>query len=380
MDALGKYEALLQEAFASVETVWPEPMAVQVVLLILGALVLLLASLTGWAVHLRLQRKHAERHVNALEHRWGPVLEQILIRRQAFWALDDAVAPDDIADFLSFLHRRAVSATPAQLKWIRVVARPYLSLAPDPLAARTTEQRAFHVHQLGWLGPQEADAALREALDAPSSFVAMVALRALIRRRTARRAELSAPEKLEFARSVITRVPRFKDWRRTSLAALLGRVEEIEQPLRRLLASARAPTWVRELAAATLKRLDDAAAAPIAAQLLQREQARPLQTAALRLLEGVGDARHAPLIRRLCTSDDEVIRIRALSTLAHVGDASDVSLFERALHDASRWVARQAAFGLVRLGHPQALHALANSSHPRASLAFQVLSRHRRAA
>ena len=375
-----KYGSLLKDAIDMVSTAWPMTPAARAIVLILSALVLLLTSLIGWAVYLRLRRKRAESRVDALENRWEPVLERVITRRQPFWALDDAVDVEDITDFLSFLHRRAVSATPAQLKWIRVVARPYLSLAPASLAARTAEQRAFRVHQLGWLGPPEADATLRAALNDRSSFVAMVALRALIRRRTARRAELSEPDKVEFARSVVTRVPRFKDWRQTSLAAMLARVEEIAPPLRRLLASTRSPMWVRGLAAATLKQLDDTAAAPIAARMLRRERARPLHTAALRLLESVGDSRHVPLLRRLCTSNDEVIRIRALSTLAHVGDANDVPVFERALDDSSRWVARQAAFGLVRLGHPQALHALADSAHPRASLAIHVLSRQRRAA
>lgn len=380
MDALtAKYSPFLEEAFASLRAVWPETVvAVPFILLPLGALMLLLIGLIAWATLLRLRRRRREAHVAALEDRWEPVLEGVLTRRHPLWALDDLVAFDDTTDFLSFLHRHAMHASPPQLRWIRIIAYPYLS--PDPLSARTAEQRAFRVHQLGWLAPPEADDILRSALDDPSPFVAMVALRALIRRRTARRTELREADKVEFARYVVTHLPRFKDWRQRSLAALLARVEEIARPLRRLLASLRAPMWVRGLAAATLKQLNDTSAAPLAARLLRHECALPLQTAALRLLEEVGDQRHVPLLHRLCTSDNDVIRIRALSTLAHVGDASDVPLFERALEDPSRWVARQAAFGLIRLNQPQALYALADSSHARATLAFQVLSRHRLAA
>lgn len=359
---------------------WPEALAARVVLLVLGVLTLLLLTLIGWAVLLRLRRKREETHQDALESQWEPVLEDILARRRPFWALDDAVTGDDVTAFLSFLHRHAMQAAPAHLPWIRIVARPYLPFAPDPLTARTPEQRAFRVHQWGWLAPPRGDALLHAALNDASAFVTMVALRALIRRRTARRATLSAAEQRAFARAVVNRLPRFKDWRRTSMAALLAQIDAIARPLRRLFADRGAAPWVRALAAAALKRLADAEAAPLAVQLLKRERALPLQTAALRLLAAVGTPDHAALLRQLCTADNEVIRIRALSALSHVGDVSDVPLFERALHDPSQWVARQAALGLVRLGHPQALHTLAHSAHARASLAFQVLSHHRLAA
>jgi len=357
-----------------------DALGARVVLLVLGALILLLMGLLGWAVLLRLRRKREEDRQDGLERRWAPLLDDILRRRRPFWALDDAVAADDITSFLSFLHRHAMHAAPPQLRWIRIVARPYLPFAPAPLAARTAEQRAFRVHQWGWLAPPNMEAPLQAALNDASAFVAMVALRALIRRRTARRTELDASAQRAFARVVVAHVHRFKDWRQKSLAALLAQVDAIAHPLRRRLIDRYAATWVRTLAAATLKRLDDAKAAPLAVQLLERERALPLQTAALRLLAAVGDRRHVPLLRRACSADNEVIRIRALSALSHVGDASDVPLFERALHDPSQWVARQAALGLVRLGHPQALHTLAHSAHARASLAFQVLSHHRLAA
>ena len=365
-------------AFAGIA--WPNGSALPVVLAVLGALVLLLVSLIGWAVLLRLRREREEAHRNALDRRWTPLLNDILTRRRPFWALDDAVAADDITAFLSFLHRHAMDATPSELKWIRIVARPYLAFAPAPLAAHTAEQRAFRVHQWSWLALPQEDGPLRAALDDDSAFVAMVAFRALIRRHATRRAERDAPTRKEFARLVVDHLPRFKDWRQKSMAALLAQVDAIARPLRRLLVNRHAATWARTLAAATLKQLEDAEAAPLAVRLLERERDLPLQTAALRLLETVGDRHHVPLLCQLCTSDNEVIRIRALSALSHVGDASDVPLFERALYDPSQWVARQAAMGLVRLGYSQALHTLAGSAHARASLAFQVLSHHRLAA
>ncbi len=367
-------------ALASAGIAWPDGSALPVVLVVLGALVLLLVSLIGWAVLLRLRRERDEAHQDALERRWTPLLNDVLTRRRPFWALDDAVATDDITAFLSFLHRHAMDATPSKLKWIRIVARPYLSFAPALLAARTAEQRALHVHQWGWLAPPQKDGPLRAALDDDSAFVAMVAFRALIRRHAAHRAERDATARKEFARRVVDHVHRFKDWRQKSMAALLAQVDAIARPLRRLLVNRHAATWARTLAAATLKQLEDTEAAPLAVRLLERERDLPLQTAALRLLETVGERRHVPLLHQLCTSDNEVICIRALSALSHVGDASDVPLFEHALYDPSQWVARQAALGLVRLCHPQALHALANSAHDRASLAFQVLSHYRLAA
>lgn len=352
----------------------------QVVLLVLGALVVLLVLLIGWAVLLRLRRKRREDRQADLVRRWAPMLDDVLARRRPFMALDAAVDPADTDAFLAFLHRRAMAAAPAELAWIRLIARPYLAFTPPPTAAPTAEQRAHRVHQLGWLGGARAEPVLRTALNDPSSFVAMVALRALVRRHTAGLIPRRPDEQEAFARFVVAYLPRFGTWRQKSLAALLAHIDAIARPLRRLFADRRAATWVRALAAATLKQLGDPKAARLAVRVLERERTLPLQTAALRLLEAVGTREHVPLLRTLCKADHEVLRIRALSALARVGDAGNVPLFEAALDDPSRWVARQAAFGLVRLGRPRALHALADSDRPRAALAYQVLTRHRLAA
>jgi len=368
------------EAVSTTELAWLEAHSIQVLLFVLGALVLLLLFLIGCAVVLRLRRQREEDRQNMLTCRWTPILNDILARRQPFTALDDAVDPGDTDDFLSFLRRRAMEASPTQLTWIRIVARPYLACSPDPSPAQTAEQRAYHVHQLGWLGSDDAEPALRAALDDPSSFVAMVALRALTRRHTARRASLSAGEKHDFAQFVVAHLPRFGAWRQKSLAVLLAQIDAIARPLRQLFANRNAATWVRALAGAALEKLEDPETAPLAVRILLRESTLPLQTAALRLLEAVGTHEHTPLLRQWRTADNEVLRIRALSALAHVDDASNVPLFEKALDDPSQWVARQAAFGLVRLGHEHALHTLANSAHPRAALAYQVLTRHQLAA
>ena len=357
-----------------------EALGTQVVLLVLSALAILLLLLIGWAVFLRLRRRRLENRRSALTRRWSPVLDDILARRRFFTALDETVSLSHTDAFLAFLHRRAMEASPAQLAWIRIVARPYLAFSNPPSATQTAEQRAYRIHQLGWLGSDDAEPVLRLALEDPSPFVAMVALRALIRRHTARSASLSTSEKEDFAHFVVSHLSRFGDWRQRSLAVLLAQVSAIAPPLRQLLTDRRAATWVRALAASTLKQMSDPKAAEPAVRILRRDHTLPLQTAALRLLEAVGSRRHVPLLQALCTADNEVIRIRALSALAHVGDASNVPLFEEALGDPSRWVARQAAFGLMRLGHPRALRALADSDHPRAVLAYQVLTRHRLAA
>lgn len=344
--------------------------------LALQVLVGLLGGLVGTAIVLHVRRARAKKRKQQLEARWAPRLDAILAGTAPFSALDDLVASDEDEAVLAFLQQHVQEAPPADRECIQRVAYPFFTLVPPPLAARRAEQRAYRLHRLSQLNGPNVDATLRAALHDASPFTAMVALRALIRRdKMGLRADEPPLPPL-----VMGSLPRFKDWRQASLAALIAQVEGIARPLRRQLANDAAATWVRVLAARSLQHLADRAAAPIAVTLLQRDTDLPLQTASLRLLEAVGDRSHVPLLRQLCGSDNEVIRIRALSTLAHVGAADAVPYLEQALDDPSRWVARQGALGLLRLGHPNILHTLAESSHPRAALARQVLTHHRRAA
>ena len=343
---------------------------------VLGALVVVLFALVGWALVLRLLRQRKQRRQRRLEARWQPCLDRILAGQAPPQELHQAVHPNEEAHLVSFLHRRAPDVNDEDLKVLRVLARPYLEIPYDVATQGTPEQRAYQVHRIGWLGGAEADSVLRQALEGPSPFVAMVAARALIRRCPA-----SAVEREERARLIVGALPRFKNWSRKSLAALLARLEGAPAPLRQTYADPEADLRVRLIAAAALRELDDADAAPLAVRILQDEKS-PLEllTASLRLLEKVGRSADGPFMRALSYTENEVIRIRALSALAHIGRPTDADRFEEALDDPSRWVARQAAMGLVRLGRPDALFALIETDHPRASLAHQVLTHHRIAA
>lgn len=354
---------------------WEAPVFWITVWVLVGLIVVLMA-LVGWALLLRFRRQRKRRRQSRLEARWQPHLERIFAGEASPQALHQAVHPSEEEHMLAFLHRRAPEASAEQLKILRTLAQPYLDVTYDVSTQRTPEQRAYQVHRIGWLGGPEVEAVLHRVLEDPSSFVAMVAARALIRRPPA-----SAEEQEERARLIVGALPRFKNWSRKSLAALLARLEGAQRPLRDTYADPTADLRVRLVAASALRELGDEEAAPLAVQILQ-DQNHPLEllTTSLRLLEKVGRSSHAPFLRALSYSDDAVLRIRALSTLAHIGRPADADRFEEALDDPSRWVARQAARGLVRLGRPDALLGLIETEHPRASLARQVLTHHRIAA
>ena len=343
---------------------------------ILGSLVVVLMALVGWALVLRFLRHRKRRRQRRLEARWVPCLDAIVAGEVPDEALHKAVRPGEEETLLALLHRRAPDVSAQEVTMYRRLARPYLTYTYDATTPRAPEQRAYRVHRIGWLGEGEATSVLRWALTDPSTFVAMVAARALVRRK-----EASPESRAAEAELVVAALSRFKNWSRKSLAALLARMEGARHPLRQTFADADAALRVRLIAATALRELGDEAAAPIAMDLLQREDAPlELRATALRLLETVGRPAHAPFLRVLSYDANEVIRIRTLSALAHIGRPQDAQRFEEALNDPSQWVARQAAMGLVRLGRPEPLFTLIDTGHQRAALVRQVLMHSRIAA
>ena len=80
------------------------------------------------------------------------------------------------------------------------------------------------------------------------------------------------------------------------------------------------------------------------------------------------------MVRQLTESEDDVLRLHAITALAAVSlQPGDAARIELALSDPSRWVAIRAAQGLIDSGRVQSLRAVAFEESPRGSVARQVL-------
>lgn len=303
-------------------------------------------------------------HRRARQHgTWMPLLQDVQRGRCSPTALQAAVRPTETLSFLKFLSAQAPGADAGQLGTLRLLAEPFLPAAVRSVDARALEVRARRIEMLGWLGGSSYDQVLLDALHDSSPLVVIVALRALVRR--------GNPQHVE---PIVEHLPRYRAWSQQGVAGLLAELgPEAARALRRTLADARQSKRTRLIAAAALQRLQDDLAADVAASLLEREVDHDLATALLRLLARTARDEHLPLLRRLARADDEVLRIRAFSTLTSLG-AADTATLERALHDPSRWVAIQAARGLVQIDRHDVLAHLARSEAHRAPLARQILA------
>lgn len=322
------------------------------------------------AVVLRMVRSARQQRSQQRRERWQPLLADVLAGLHPPRALRETVGTGETHAFLVFLSDQLPAAeTQAQRARLRTIAAPLLPAFADSVGARAADVRARRVQVLGRLGGARYEPVVQRALDDESPLVAMVALQLLVGRGTAHAAD-----------AVIQRLPHFHSWSLQALATLLSGLGPAGAPaLRSVFADERAALRTRLVAAATLQRLADPEAADAAAALLTRGGHRDLMTASLRLLGQAAHPRHQPLLRDLARSDDEVIRIRAFSTLTHLG-AADAALLRDALHDPSRWVAIQAARGLIEIGQADVLRDVAQSDQPRAALARQILSERRTAA
>jgi HEAT repeat protein len=132
--------------------------------------------------------------------------------------------------------------------------------------------------------------------------------------------------------------------------------------------------WTRALLAEASTLQGDFEAADIAERVLAETDERELRASALRVLAGVGRPDHAPVVRELCRSGDDVVRAQALRALGTVGGPDDVPLLIDAMGDAFEWSALHAARAAISVGGSDALTRMSDSQDPRAALARQVLA------
>lgn len=333
------------------------------IVLVVLVLALFAAGFCLFTFYLRLRNEYHERLWKRLEERWtGPLLEA-LADPDRVAALQEVVEDRYTAEFVDFLLSYFQRVKGEEREILKRAAAPHLDRIAERAASRTVEVRARAIQILGSLGLPVYDHRLLKALDDPSPLVAMVAARALARERDPR-----------YVAALLRRIPRFRTWRDSALASMLaGMGPGAAAPLREVLGDEERDPWVRAVAANALERLVDFEAGDVAARVVERGTERGLLAAALNLLAEVGRPEHLPAIRIRCASPDFVVRSRALRALGRLGEEEDVPRLRSALDDPSPWVALHAARGLGGVGGVEALREVADSDHPRAAAARQVL-------
>ena len=334
-------------------------------LLLLGNAVFVVGAL-GLAVAalgLRIRNDATARHWTALEGRWEARTLEVVTDTatpEQLWALVDR---RDRLRFLNFLLRFARRLTGTERRRVDELAGPYLDLVLPQLQARSPERRARAIQTLTTLGARKYAAQVVRSLDDPSPLVAMVAARSLARR-----------ESPDFAVSILRHLHRFGDWRPSFLASMLASIGSAVAPaLRQALADPAFEPKTRAVAADALRELNDYASADVAGAVLDETTDRDLLVATLGLLAHVGRNDQVAAIRRHLADREPIVRSRVMSVLGRIGTAEDAETLVQAFDDPSPWVALRAAEAMYESRNP-ALARLAESDHPRAPLARQMLT------
>lgn len=330
---------------------------------VIGALLLLAVAFGLYTLFLRFQHERRESRWRDLESRWQEPLLLALADPETADAVHDAVDEPYRLHFVRFCLEYARRVRGEERETIKRLAGPYLEPLVERAQHRDVGVRTRAVQTLGTLGLPTYVGVLVDALDDESPLVAMVAARGLARE-----------DQAEFAPEVLARLGRFEEWSRPFMASMLANMGPGSAPaLRTALGDGERIPWVRAVAGDALWILKDLPAGDLAAKVVELEEDPALLASALRLLTVVGRPEHIDVIRVRCASPDASVRSYALRALGTLAEEDDVPRLLGALSDPSPWVAIHAARGLLEAGGELLLRDLADSDHPRAILAGQVL-------
>lgn len=332
------------------------------VLYILLLLVIAL-GLIGLTIHLRQGNERKAQKWLQLEQTWEPLLNKVLSGDMPVARLHQQMKPGEGLFFVDFLTRYSMRLAGTSRTVFEELAAPWLPMLAERLSTGDEEQRARAVFTLSTLAPEHYREQISSALNDKVPLVAMLAARSL--------AENHASEFLEL---LLMYMDRFKAWSPAYLTSLLV---EIAKPaparLRLALSSGAHPVWIQTLALRALSELNDLESLPRAVLLLETGSDPELQAAALDLLGRLGTTQHKALVREKSQAADFVIRLHAVKALNRLADTSDEALLSALLQDESQWIAYQAARALKAIEALDVLEQMAESEHPRAGLAQQVL-------
>ncbi len=338
------------------------------VLFVLGLSVLILFFWTivfaVYTVHLRIRNTRKAARWRRMEEAWQDEILEVLSGAHEPDELLSRVDDKDVLFFVDFILRYVRQLRGEERETLAALAKPYLPRIAANVRRGDAEQRARAVQTLSALGFDEYSQTIVDALDDPAPLVAMVAARALTR-----------PGHPHYARAVLHKLHRLENWSQNYLASMLASVgSEVAHALRDTLADTEKSPPVRTVSAEALQKLNDFAAADIAAKIAEHENDCDLVAACTRLLGRVGRPEHLPVIRTLCDSPEYVLRAHAVRALGRIGDRTDMEILRNAFDDPSQWVAIHAAWGLKTTHGNDVLREIAASDHHRATLAQQALA------
>jgi HEAT repeat protein len=335
-----------------------------ILMLVVAALFVVTLAFSLYAIGLRLSHGARDRRKERLARRWSEPLLSALGDPEVTGQLRATVSDQERLHFVGFVVQFARRLRGEGREALAVIVDPYLDRVARRAQDDSVEVSARAIQTLGMLGlPRYADTVMA-ALDDPSPLVAMVAARSL-----------AQEESTEYAAAVLKRLHRFGGWNRRFLASMLAAMgPRVADTLREGLMDASGEPRARAVLAEALLLQGDLRAGDVAAAVLADSSDRDLRVATLRLLHGVGRPEHADVVRRLVDDEDEVVRAQAVRALGAVGGESDVPVLLHAMEDPWPWIALRAARAALEAGGRETLQRLADSDHPRAGLARQVLS------
>lgn len=294
---------------------------------------------------------------------WRPHLYEVLEGRRPTDSLTDLVPPKRRRLFLDFLleYMRVVKGFDEYR--LTLLGRDFVDLMLPEFRSADETRRALAIEIIGTFGIADHLEVLDEALRDRSNLVAMIAAHTLVAH--------GGP--LEIA-GVLDVLDRFSFWDRRHLASFLHRTgPDISAALVVIMTDDVRPIGARLAAIETLEHMADARAADAAAMLLATDESVEVQSACLRLLGVVGRPVHEPVVRGLFRSENEILRMHAVTAWSRMAGVGHFLPLVEAMSDESTWVAIRAAHALHEMREIETLQELADSVHPRADLARSML-------
>lgn len=338
-------------------------MALQVLILTVVFLFVLTILIAIAVLLLRIKNNIYSKRYSQLERSWeGQIMEILSADEVGGHSLE--VRRRDRMFFVQYLYRFASRLRGQELQIIKDLANPYLPMIAGKLQSGYPELRARNISILATLGFPEYLEPIIQALKEDAPIVKMAAARILAHKDYPEHVDLILPE-----------LASFDEWSMNFLASMLAEMgPAIAQRLRQELLNTETTARVRIASCEALRRIGDLAAPDTAVKVLAQDTDPELSAACLKILRDMGTPRHRPLLLELVHSPIEIIRLHALSALGSVGSSEDNPILEEGLNDPSRWVALQAARAMNDLNSSALLAKIANSDHPRASIAQQILA------
>lgn len=331
--------------------------------LVILLLFLVTIAFSGYAIILRARHERKEALWEKLSAKWEEPVLSVIMDPDQIPATQALVSNEHRLHFVRFVLEYTRRVKGEERETLRKLAHPFLEGVVAQTRDRRSEIRTRAIQTLGTLGLPAYGDHVVAGLDDPSPLVSMVAARYLARK-----------EFPQYSIHVLNHLDRFEGWNRRFFASMLAAMgPEVSPRLRDGLENEETASWLRSVYAEALWMQADPLSADIAASALATAEDRDLLAALLRLIASVGYQDHLEAVRRHCSSTDVVVRAQALHALGLLGDEREIPILREAMYDGSPWTALHAARGVKEAGGADVLKEIAESDHPNAKLAGQVL-------